>query len=408
MAYLDSYQFLRTSIHKELDILSLDSEICVSHVDFSLGPETFLPGQRHYACSVHGSLDTGDVLREEVEVHPPGINHQQDAHVIENREFRYAVFHRQGAGRAREILLLFHGLNEKAWFKYFPWAHHLARTTGKAVLLFPLAFHMNRTLLEWSDHRLMHQASKERRQAYPDVTGASLSNVAISTRLHAMPLRFLWSGLQTYDDVVQLLKGIQQDLHPLVEPGASVDILAYSVGCLLAQVLMMANPEHLFETSRLCLFCGGAVFNRMHPVSKFILDSKANLALSSCLVEHLESTLRAEPRLRHYLSEEHPEGMHFRSLLNFGEMRTERETQFRRLAGRMMAIALEGDAVVPPCEVINTLQGSGRNIPVPVQVLDFAYSYQHEDPFPILAAHRDQVDRGFRQVFDTFGAFLHA
>ena len=63
------------------------------------------------------------------------------------------------------MLLLFHGLNEKDWDKYLPWAHALARATGKAVLLFPTAFHMNRAMGHWSDHRCMHRASQERRAA---------------------------------------------------------------------------------------------------------------------------------------------------------------------------------------------------------------------------------------------------
>jgi hypothetical protein len=318
------------------------------------------------------------------------------------------LFHCPERGRARELLLLFHGLNEKDWHKYLPWAHQLALTTGKAVLLFPIAFHMNRALPEWSDHRLMHRVCEQRRKVWPEVVGASLSNVAFSTRLHARPQRFIWSGLQTYCDVVQLLQEIRADQHPLIAPRATVDILAYSVGCLLAQVLMMADPEGLFERSRLCMFCGGAVFNRMSPVSKFILDSEANVALYSYVVEHLESHLRHDPRLRHYLSGDHPEGTRFRSMLNYGVLRKEREAKFRELSPRLLAVALEQDTVIPPYEVINALQGSGRDLPVRVEHLDFPYEYLHEDPFPAQEALRAPVDRSFRQVFSLIAEFYRA
>lgn len=64
------------------------------------------------------------------------------------------------------------------------------------------------------------------------------------------------------------------------------------------------------------LFCGGAVFNRLSPVSKFILDSEANVALYSFVIEHLESHLKKDHRLHHYLRENHPEGQ-FASMINY-------------------------------------------------------------------------------------------
>ncbi|HWQ08592.1 MAG TPA: DUF6051 family protein, partial [Holophaga sp.] len=331
-----------------------------------------------------------------------------DSRVCENREFRYPVFHPHGGGKAREALLLFHGFNEKHWHKYLPWAHYLATATGKAVVMFPIAFHMNRAPKEWSDHRLMHRASERRREEYPEVIASSLSNVAISTRIQAKPQRFIWSGLQTYCDVLQLMAQIREDRHPLIAPGASVDFLAYSIGCFLAQVLVMTDPDGMFSDSRLCMVCGGAVFNRMSPVSKFILDSEANVSLYSYVVEHLESHLQHDPRLRHYLSEAHPEGMAFRSMLNYGVMRKAREAHFRRLAPRLMAVALEVDTVVPPYEVINTLQGSARDIPVRVDVHDFPYPHQHEDPFPAHASLRKPVDRAFRDVFGGIADFYRS
>jgi hypothetical protein len=102
--------------------------------------------QARYVCSSHGALKGETGPQTEKADLPGGFLDLQDSHVSENRKFHYPLFHCPERGRARELLLLFHGLNEKDWHKYLPWAHQLALTTGKAVLLFPIAFHMNRAL----------------------------------------------------------------------------------------------------------------------------------------------------------------------------------------------------------------------------------------------------------------------
>ena len=405
MDYLDLYHVLSQTVQADRETSRLDDGLNVSHVAFHSDNGSLLPGEARYRCAVHGELSCEpEAFPGEIDLGAETLD-QHDSQVPENRDFRYPVFHPGRVGKAREMLLLFHGFNEKHWHKYLPWAQRLAATTGKAVVLFPIAFHMNRAPQEWSDCRLMHRASERRRQALPELIASSLSNVAISARLQSRPQRFIWSGLQTYCDVLQLLTQIREDRHPLIAPETSVDILAYSIGCCLAQILMMTNPDGLFEHSRLCLLCGGAVFNRMSPVSKLILDSESDVTLYSYVVEHLGSHLQHDSRLRHYLGEAHPEGLNFRSMLNYGVMRLEREAHFRRMAPRLMAVTLERDTVIPPYEVINTLQGAARDIPVRVDVLDFPYPYQHEDPFPAKLALREPVDRAFREVFDAIAAF---
>lgn len=157
--------------------------------------------------------------------------------------------------------------------------------------------------------------------------------------------------------------------------------------------------------SRLCMFCGGAVFNRLSPVSKFILDSEADVSLYSFVVEHLESHMKRDPVMKEYLGT-HPEGMNFRCMLDYNILREYRESLFRKMAGRMMAVVLKQDSVIPPYEVINTLQGAGRNIPIPVDTMDFPYSYKHEDPFPARTAIASEVESSFSRTFDRFCRFL--
>jgi hypothetical protein len=329
-----------------------------------------------------------------------------DSQVPDNREFRYHVLQPAGSVSARELILVFHGFNEKSWHKYLPWAHRLVERTGKAVVLWPIAFHMNRAPIEWSDRRLMYRVSEARKRAFPAMIGSSLSNVAISTRLQARPQRFFWSGLQTYNDIRQLLGEIAAGDHPWADPAAQVDIFAYSIGCMVAQILLMADARGIFRDTLVVMFCGGSVLNRMTPVSRFILDSETNVALYSYAVEHLESHLRDNERLRHYLGEAHPEGLQFRSMLNYPVMRKEREAQFRRLAPRLLAITLESDQVIPPYEVMNTLQGSSRDIPVRVVLLDPPYPYRHEDPFPAHDSLRGPVDEAFRHIMELAVEFF--
>jgi hypothetical protein len=268
------------------------------------------------------------------------------------------------------------------------------------VLLFPIAFHMNRAPQAWSDTRAMFSASEQRKKQFPLILHSSLTNVAISTRLHAKPQRFVWSGLQTYYDIIQLLEQIKSGNHPAIAATASIDLFAYSIGAFLCEILMMTNYNNYFSNSKLVMFCGGPVFNRISPVSKFILDSEANVNLYSFLVEHLESYLNNDERLKHYLSNAHEEGMCFRSVLNYSAMAGFREERLQKIAERLYAVALNGDTVIYPYEVLNTLQGKYRNIPVPVDIIDLPYHFIHEAPFPATTKNASLVDEAFDTVFD--------
>jgi hypothetical protein len=83
-----------------------------------------------------------------------------------------------------------------------------------------------------------------------------------------------------------------------------------------------------------------------------------------------------------------------------------RESLFRKMSDRILAIALTRDSVIPPYEVMNTLQGINRDIPIPVEVLDYPYAYCHEEPFPANSKIREQVDQMFNKTFDRFCDFL--
>lgn len=406
MDYLERFLYLQRTVGYGEERIVLDGRVEVITRPFRSQHEWILSGQSGYVCPVHGT-----VLHEPGPFVPaPGLVGQIldrcDAEIAENREFRYHTFVPAGGGLVREVILFFHGFNEKYWHKYLPWAWELVARTGKGVVLFPISFHMNRAPMAWSDRRLMHRVCEERKARYPAIIGSTLSNAAISTRLQACPQRFFWSGLQSYHDVRQLLAEFAAGGHPLIAPDATYDFFAYSIGCLLAQILLMTDPSGIFARSRLCLFCGGVVLNRMSPVSRFILDSECNVALYSYAVEHLESHLRTNERLRHLLGEAHPEGIRFRSMLNYNLLRREREAELRRLGPRLLAIALEGDLVIPAHEVRNTLQGANRDLPARVEILDFPYPYRHEDPFPAVESLRQPVDAAAAAMYRLAAEFL--
>jgi len=170
----------------------------------------------------------------------------------------------------------------------------------------------------------------------------------------------------------------------------------------------MSNPKHYFDNAKTFMFCGGPVFNRLSPVSKFILDSEANVALYSYVVEHLEQHLKNNAHLAHYLSEKHPEGIFFRSLLNFACYRQFREDSFAKIGKRIMALGLQRDTVIPPYEIVNTLKGVAHNLPAVVEVLDFPYPYRHEDPFPLQEKYAAQVNEQFEVVMAKAARFFNA
>jgi len=361
-----------------------------------------LPGAPTYVCATHGLEFKGET--EGAIADAGGLAHA-DSGILENRLFRISTFGPPPPARARQAILLLHGLNEREWTKYVPWAVRLVELTGAAVLLVPIAFHMNRAPAAWRRPKAMHPIALARQAQFPSVTASSVANAAISARLHARPERFFWSGMQTYYDVLQVVRAIRVGRHPGVAPQARIDCFGYSLGVFLALALLMTDEEELLEAARLFAFCGGATFDRTYATSKHILDSAALVALYAFFVEQLEVECLRAPRLAHYF-ETHPGGRYFRTLLANRQLKALREQRLRAVSHRIAAVALRQDAVIPPCEVLTTLTGDDRTIPIPVHVRDFPYPYSHENPFPRLARWAAEVDRAFDDVMDVAAVHL--
>ncbi|MCX6286799.1 MAG: DUF6051 family protein [Bacteroidetes bacterium] len=406
MKYTESYKYLKEKVDFDKEIIDL-GDVEVRNISFESKAYDLIPGAEDYSCEEH-SLDFGKPGPFLFETgHENELIDIEDTLIPENRSFYIPVFFPKGdAERGQRLTFLFHGFNEKSWDKYLPWALKIVRETGNPMVLFPIAFLMNRAPLYWVEKRSMFALSEKRKKHFPNAMKSSLSNVAISIRLHSQPQRFIWSGLQTYYDVIRFTGQCKAGMYPGIEPDCSFDFFSYSIGSLLAEILKLSNHKGYFSDSKLAMFCGGAVFNRLSPVSKFILDSEANVALYSFLVEHIERHMKRDSRLRHYLGREHPEGFNLYSMLDYNNMREYREEKFRQIHEQVLAVTLKADKVVPAYEVINTLQGAARDIPIPVEIFDFPYPYIHEDPFPMNVAYTGQVDAAFERVFQRITEFL--
>ena len=358
-----------------------------------------LPGVLDYHCVTH-NMDLKYKHPSYTEVGTIKNNiHIKDICVDENRFLKYHVVKPKGSNTAEKVVFLFHGFNEKDWTKYLPWANSICEGTGCSVILFPIAFHMQRAPKYWSSKREMYSLSEQREERYPNIVHSTLSNVAISMRIHSMPQRFIWSGLQTYYDVIQLIEECRAGNHAHISKDFEFDIFAYSIGGFLAQILKLTNHNNYFSDTKVCLFCSGATFNLLSPVSKFILDSEAYVALYSFLVEHFDEILQKDNLLNHYIQEDHLEGKIFHSMLDYQKMRIFREELLRKYENQIYAITLKKDYVIPSCEVINTLKGACRDIDIKVDELDFDRAYTHENPFPASNEISKQIAEDFELVF---------
>ena len=330
-----------------------------------------------------------------------GLNTLTDNAIPENLSFSYSVFKSSNPAKNKQAIILLHGLNERSWNKYLVWAYYLVSKTGRPVILFPIAFHMNRSPEAWSDPRAMSSFVALRRQSLGEIPKSTFANVALSERLCEDPLRFFTSGQQSAADLVQLTKQLSSGEHPLFDKDTSVDIFAYSIGAFLAQILFLGNPGGLFTGSRLFLFCGGAFFDDMNGVSRLIMDQLAFDRLRQFYIKELDSEIEKSELLKSSMN--HTEmGQSFLAMLSAGNLKSFRENMFQKMQNQIHAVALLKDKVIPASGILKSLKSF-----VNVDVFDFPFAYSHENPFPLIAgAESSLIDRSFEKVFSKAAAFL--
>jgi len=332
----------------------------------------------------------------------------KDFDIDRNKHFDYYILKRADVEIAEGTLIFFHGLNEKKWDKYLPWAYELAQKTKKAIILFPIAFHMNRAEEIWSDRRAMVEVAQFRKKNYPENTNCSFVNAAISSRLEALPQRIFWSGFQTYSDVIQVVKDIRNQKIKSISPETSIDLFGYSIGSFLSMILKMADPEGIFENSKLFCFCGGMTIDRMFPISKYIMDARAAIKMQTVFAELLSSDFQSDERLGHFQDQKlHPQESWFKMMLRYNYFQKEREERIKKLHHQIKLYVLEKDEVAPPMEALNTLQGGYRNIKTEVEIQDFPYEYSHMVPFPLTNKIQKEVTEAFQHFINSASAFYN-
>lgn len=326
----------------------------------------------------------------------PGM--PDDATITENLHFEYNMILPERRSRFNRVILLLHGLNEKSWSKYLPWAVRLASALNRPVILFPISFHMNRSPESWSNPRLMTALMNKNRINLKENGSTSFANIALSLRLTADPLRFYKSGSQSHNDLSRLITGIHQGTHPFLEKNTQTDIFAYSIGAFLSQILFLNHGEGLLGNSRLFMFCGGAPFSKMNGVSKHIMNEEAFTALNRFYLDGAGTTTRTEGPLGHCLSSS-PAGRAFRSMLTNDTADEWRKNKFEKMSQRIYAIGLKKDTVINPSGLEGFMKKSM------VEVLDFPFAYSHENPFPV-AGNGEETNLQFDRIFDKATSFL--
>jgi hypothetical protein len=326
-----------------------------------------------------------------------------DDNIEENKRFRYVVFVPKGLVKSRKAIILLHGLNEHSWEKYLPWAESLALKTGLPTILFPIAFHINRTPLSWYNPRTIFPFVTVRKQKFAELDNTTFVNLAISSRISESPLRFYISGRETLFNLWQLMKEIKNGRHPLFKENTSINIFAYSIGAFLSQVLLLANPESLTSGSRLFMFCGGTIFSRMNGSSRDIMDQESFEKLRTYYLTDFLRNDRPDPKPDSEESEDFIRKA-FQSMLSSGEQRDFRESFYRDAKHRIQAVTLKKDTVIPTSGV---REAFGEMCNGMVRELDFPYEYSHQIPFPVHnRVHPQLVQECFSGLFNDAAAFL--
>ncbi len=351
----------------------------VFNLSFRSRQAAHLLGQPTYRCEFHEKDFAGE----------PASDGTADCGLKDNLEFRYPLLRSHGEqARSRHLIILLHGLNERSYSKYVPWAYQLWRQTGAAVALFPLSFHVNRVEPNWGRELKQHLA---RRQEVPRNENVHAFNCVLSERLDTHPERFFWGGLQSYGDVTDLVRQIRAGEHPYVDPAAQIDLLGYSAGGYLSLGLMLGDEDGLFKDSRCVLFASGAVLRSTHLSTRLIMDMACEISLMKLYVRFTQRL--ATPRLAHWL-EEHEEGRWFRALFGEESERARLEARLKEISPRLVAIANSNDDVIPAGAVLNTLQGLHRDTGVRVETIALGV---HEHPF--VCPDYKQKDRRFITEF---------
>ncbi|MDA3879183.1 MAG: DUF6051 family protein [Prolixibacteraceae bacterium] len=324
-----------------------------------------------------------------------------------NRHFKYPVISPKCESRFSKGIILFHGLNEKSWDKYLKWAAELMKRLNCPIILFPIAYHINRAPKKWSDPRVMKDAVKTR-LGITSKNKTTFANAALSIRLSASPEQFIYSGVQTFYDVRKLVMQIRDGEHPLFSELTKIDFFAYSIGAFLAEIILISNPGNLFTHTKLFVFAGGPTFDSMIGTSRYIMDLQA---FKSLLKLKRKTKLKAVHR--HLSLLQLPEFVNtwkgFYAMMYLRKGRKFRNTWLDSKADNLWLVALKNDKVMPAKKIVKTYK-RGKDEKMPrVDVIDFPFEYTHENPFPLNdTKSATLVKRSMDVIMDKAASFYNA
>lgn len=323
-----------------------------------------------------------------------------DHKIVENNSFQYPVFRFQSSQKSDNAILMLHGLNERSWDKYLSWAEFLCMYTRRPVVLFPLAFHMNRSESGWLNLRNIFNYLPVRLKNIRQNQSLSVANYILSERLSENPIRFYTSGRQSLKDITALVKSMQSGEHAFFEKNCKTDIFAYSIGAFLTQIALMANPEKLFSSTKAFLFCGGSLFKYMNGQSRSIMDKTCHE-----LIHAFYSGKEWMEQIKEVNKDKITRS--FASMIDREIFKNQRYCFFNQLTDRMKIISLVKDEVIS-YEGIKAAVGNvfaTKN----VNSMDYAYLYTHENPFPVNNfQQRECITNCFNQTFSIIGDFFNS
>ena len=327
-----------------------------------------------------------------------------------NNEFLVPVITLKHPGvkeKFKRVIILFHGLNERSWKKYLIWAMRLSFQEKVPVIMFPSAYHMNRAPGDWcSIHETMPIAN-ERSKIEGNKSTISFINAMLSQRIDEYPERFILHGLQTVQDIEELLHEMREGYFSDIADDAKIDFFGYSIGCTIAEMLLIADYKRdrknkLLNGTSSAFFCGGSILDKADPVSKTIIDAAAYSKLIA-----LFDVLKDMKTDDCFVSDTGTTGLDYLeqydllSLIHtFNEYDYTINTRY--ICKNLLVIAMENDSVFPPESINSTFYNHETISGVNLSIFPGLKGGCHQEPFPVMTSESNKsVDDFFYLVFQA-------
>lgn len=322
----------------------------------------------------------------------------------DNNQFLYPIISNRNHPYG-DVILLLHGLNERNWSKYYPWAVRLCELTGKQVVMFPLANHQNRGDHLWGNPRAMMPYLRTRDQQYSTNSMSSVANVALSSRLSNFPSVFLTSGIQSCHDIEKWYDMVRSGKIEGISCEASINIMAYSIGALVSEMLMVNDIQNRWRHSKWFFFCGGPSFDLMNGISKYIMDEVAANKLNEYINRFASYPFKHSDIQTYFNSTKEIENC--RSLMNTQNFYYQRTSALYPFYQNIQIVALSKDHVITPKAIIQSLKKDNES-KLKISVMDYPCQYSHEMPFPLFKNKASNIiEHAFEHIMQMASNWLN-